>query len=390
MKPKFLSLFLIPVLLSGMLCTGVSAAEFETVGSEVCCFSAADFTEEATIGGVFFTAVPAAADGTVQLGSRVIQAGDVLPTDSLNHLVFLPKSYEDTEAVISYCTTDGCSLGEEQSMTIKIGGQKNEAPMAQDSQFHTYKNIPGQVPLTVSDPENDNLTVTIVKQPHRGTITVNEDGSVTYTPNENKVGKDSFSYTVTDPAGNSSEEATVRITIVKPSEKETYGDMAGNDALLAATWLREEGIFSGETLAGQPIFSPDATVSRGEFVAMCLSLTDFMPGDEDVIATGFSDEEALPQWLRPYMAGALKCGYISGENQDGELTFSASAPITVGQAEDIVSHLLHQAPAEAASAQMLENSPVLTRAEAAMLLYDTWQEAKQNAMNNSLLAWAME
>ena len=95
-------------------------------------------------------------------------------------------------------------------MTLKIGSGKNEAPTAQDSDFETYKNIAAPVPLSIQDPENDELTVTIVSQPKRGTVEVSDDGTVTYTPTENKVGKDSFTYTVTDTAGNVSEEATVR------------------------------------------------------------------------------------------------------------------------------------------------------------------------------------
>ena len=73
-------------------------------------------------------------------------------------------------------------------------------------------------------------------------VMIVKDGSVVYTPRENKVGKDSFVYTVTDEAGNVSREATVRIDILKPSDKEVYCDLSGDPALLAATWLRENGI----------------------------------------------------------------------------------------------------------------------------------------------------
>ena len=139
-------------------------------------------------------------------------------------------------------------------------------------------------------------TVTIVSEPKRGTVDVAEDGTVTYTPNENKVGKDSFTYTVTDPAGNVSEEATVRIRILKPSDKETYQDMDGDPAELAAMWMKETGLYRGNSVAGELLFSPDETVTRGEFTAMCVALTQAQP---ELLETGFIDGDDMPLWLHP-------------------------------------------------------------------------------------------
>lgn len=53
-----------------------------------------------------------------------------------------------------------------------------------------------------SDPENDTLTITAVTQGSKGSVT--HDGTaVTYTPNANEVGGDSFTYTVQDGNGGS-------------------------------------------------------------------------------------------------------------------------------------------------------------------------------------------
>ena len=61
--------------------------------------------------------------------------------------------------------------------------------------------------------ENDGtLQIAAVTQGQKGSVTVNEDGTVTYTPHVSSAGMDSFTYTVTDGNGNS-ETATVEVEI---------------------------------------------------------------------------------------------------------------------------------------------------------------------------------
>lgn len=404
MRSKTILLFL----LAALLISPVMATEQKVTWDEVFCFSQTDFScEEA--GGVLLTDVPSGDLGELYLGSRRILAGDVLTADQLAELTFVPSGHNEGDAVISCLQlTDADGLLEAE-MTLKVGSGKNEAPVAEDSEFKTYKNIPGQVPLNVSDPENDPLTVTIIKEPKRGSLTVSEDGTVTYTPAENKVGHDSFVYTVTDPAGNTSGEATVRIQIEKPSDKQTYGDMEGHPAQLAAVWLREEGIYSGQTVTGQLLFQPEDTVTRGEFIAMCVAMTG-MEQDAECLSTGFVDEADMPLWLSPYVSTALRCGYITGVPTDQGLALNADYPITQAEAAKIVSSLLAlpetsevalmedgtadwasgaiAAMAEADLYRVSDAEAPLTRGEAAMLLHDAWQAADPD--ENTLLSWAKE
>jgi hypothetical protein len=390
-----------------LLSTPVLAIEPEVTWGETYCFSQEQLAAEAEAAGVVITQVPETALGTVQLGTRQILAGDVLPADYLDQLTFTPASGAEGDATISCLSILEDGLGETAEMTIHIGSGKNEAPAAEDSEFETYKNISGEVPLKVSDPEDDPLTVTIVKAPNRGTVEIAQDGTVTYTPKENKVGKDSFTYTVTDTAGNTSQEATVRIKIKKPSEKDTYADMADDPALLAATWLRESGVYEGEVVAGQRLFQPDETVTRGEFIAMCMKLTG-VASDAEALSTGFADASEMPQWQAPYVSAALSCGYISGVPTDQGLMLQANADITRGEAAVIVSSILELSDTEAVMAEdssvpawaatavsalqeaglfdASDSAAELTRREAAELLYQVWQ----NAEENTLLSWAKE
>ena len=64
--------------------------------------------------------------------------------------------------------------------------------------------------LNDSDPDQDTLTITDATAPN-GTVTINGDGTVTYTPDTDFVGEDTVTYTVEDGNGGS---ATAQFTVV--------------------------------------------------------------------------------------------------------------------------------------------------------------------------------
>jgi hypothetical protein len=94
----------------------------------------------------------------------------------------------------------------------------NDPPNAVDDTGATTSNTP--VTITVlandTDPDGDTLTVTSVSDPPNGTAVRNADNTVTYTPDNNFVGNDSFTYTISDGRG-ASDTATVRITVTAPN-----------------------------------------------------------------------------------------------------------------------------------------------------------------------------
>ena len=64
-----------------------------------------------------------------------------------------------------------------------------------------------------TDPENDALTAVLVSGVSDGSLTLNANGSFTYTPSANFNGSDSFSYRPKDAMVNSASAATVTITV---------------------------------------------------------------------------------------------------------------------------------------------------------------------------------
>lgn len=312
-----------------ILSLGIGAAALEVDCDSEYCFSADDFSEN-TLEGVCIT-VPA-----VMLGQRVIRCGDILTAQQLNELTFHPlRTENDTDVTVSYLPIYEDRVEKASTMTISIRGKKDRAPVAEDSTMETYKNLPNTGTFKAYDPEGEDLTFTITRSPKRGDVTVNEDGTFTYTPKKNKVGTDSFTYTATDPAGNVSRQATVTIQILKPCDKQTYADTVGNDCRFYAEWLRSTGLFTGEVVSGQLCFHPEQTVTRGEFVAMLVELLG-IEIDQDAGYTGFTDD--CPTWLKPYLAAALRSGLTAG--WEGGSVFGSGQPITGQEAALLLQNAL--------------------------------------------------
>lgn len=364
-------------------CIGVchNACAIEVECDATYCFTAEDFSEE-TLAGICITQLPDALHGTVMLGSRVLQAGDILTAEQLAQLTFIPvRTEQDQDATVTYLPIYSNRVAPATTVTISIRGKEDKAPIAQDSALETYKNLPIDGKLNAADPEGGAITFTLIRSPRRGEVTLHADGTFTYTPKKNKVGTDSFTYTATDAAGNVSREATVTIELLKPTVKSTYSDTVGLSCRFAAEWMKNTGLFIGETVGNQNCFQPEKTVTRGEFITMLVQ-TLGLTVDEDAAYTGFSDD--IPGWLRPYLAAAMRSGLTAGWPHG--TTFGSSEPISGTEAALLVQNALElplatvaedsTAPewAAAAMATMAQNGVALpdapmTRAQVAEALY---------------------
>lgn len=371
-----------------------SAAEIDS--GSVYCFSREDFPGEEALAGICLTDVPETG-GTLLLGSRILLPGDILTAEQVSQMTFSPLGTEsDLSVEVGYLPIYENRVAPASTMTISIRGREDKAPVAEDSSLETYRNLPNTGKLKAADPEGLALTYTVTRQPKRGSVTVAEDGSFTYTPKKNKIGIDSFTYTATDPAGKVSREATVTITILKPTDASQYTDTTGQACRFAAEWMRHTGIFSGETVAEQTCFSPQREVTRGEFVTMLVKALD-IPVDEGLTYTGCTDE--IPGWLQPYLAAAMRAGLTAGlPNQEAfgadEVITGAEVCVMLQNALDLpwqqqtgaetASELPDWAAASVRAVQSsgfaLDASAPLTRAEAAQILYQAAQLSKQAAL----------
>ena len=113
----------------------------------------------------------------------------------------------------TYTASDGTVTSSIATVSITVS-PVNDAPVANDDTFTTNEDTPlaGNVLTNDTDIDADTLTASLVDGPTHGTLTLNANGSFTYTPNGNYSGADSFTYTATDGTVTSS-IATVTITV---------------------------------------------------------------------------------------------------------------------------------------------------------------------------------
>lgn len=365
------------------------------------CFTPEDFSQDTSLQGICITQLPDADTGTVMLGQRVIRSGDILTAGQLEQMTFSPLRTDiDQEAIVTFMPIYKDRVEASATTVISIRGKQDNAPVAEDLTMETYKNLPNKGQLKVTEPEGQALTYNLVRKPKRGEVTVNTDGSFEYTPKKNKVGVDSFTYTATDPAGNVSREATVTIQILKPTDAKQYSDTIGQDCRFAAEWMRNTGLFVGEKVGDQICFQPEKTVSRGEFLAMVVEALDIPAQDPSYSAIPAD----TPQWLRPYLAAAIRSGLTANLPATDTGSFNADQPITGAEVAVMLQNVLdlnistqtleavesgadpakEEVPAWASTSltAMEDNGILLTydqslnRGQAAQLMYQVYQMAE--------------
>ena len=107
------------------------------------------------------------------------------------------------------------------TLTVKPRG--NQSPAARNDSAATTKNTAVEINVLSNDSDPDGSinvkTVSIVAKPSHGKVSVDsKTGVVTYTPDKNFTGSDSFTYKVKDNSGAYSNVATVSLTITAPNQ----------------------------------------------------------------------------------------------------------------------------------------------------------------------------
>ncbi|MGL1258692.1 tandem-95 repeat protein, partial [Vibrio parahaemolyticus] len=95
--------------------------------------------------------------------------------------------------------------------------------------------------------------------PKNGTVTVNNDGTVTYTPDDNYVGKDTFTYVVT--SGGVSESTTVEVNVTPVNDAPVAKDdiaTTQEDTPVTIDVLPNDTDVDGDTLSIQSASVPEA------------------------------------------------------------------------------------------------------------------------------------
>ena len=119
----------------------------------------------------------------------------------------------------TYRAVDASGLASpETTVTLQVA-TANHAPTPTGDSFATQQGValfvdgPG-VLANDTDPEGDPLRSFVVENPKGGTLTLNQDGSLIYTPDAGFTGTDTFTYRVNDGKLPSASVATVSVAVI--------------------------------------------------------------------------------------------------------------------------------------------------------------------------------
>jgi CshA-type fibril repeat protein/VCBS repeat-containing protein len=161
---------------------------------------------------------------------------------------------------ITYTIDDGNGGTSTATVTVTVNPQ-NDGPVANDDAGTTNEDTPLVIDLTANDTDIDGDTLTVDSATAaNGSVAINPDGTVTYTPNSNFNGVDTITYTITDGDGGSS-SATATITVNAVNDNPNTTD---DSATVAEDSSVTIDVLANDTdVEGDPLTVTGATATNG-------------------------------------------------------------------------------------------------------------------------------
>jgi large repetitive protein len=172
---------------------------------------------------------------------------------------------------ITYTISDGQGGTSTATVTVTVASV-NDVPVAVNDVAATNEDAPVRIPVlgNDTDADGDPLVVTTASAPN-GTVLINPDGTITYTPNANFNGTDTITYTISDGKGGTS-TATVSVTVAPVNDPPVaVADVAATneDTPLTISPLVNDTDLDGNPLTitaanapnGTVVINPDGTIT---------------------------------------------------------------------------------------------------------------------------------
>ena len=165
-------------------------------------------------------------DGTLNVASVAVTATPLNGTASVNTgtgvITYTPNANFNGVDLFSYTVEDDAMLASVPTLVVVSVIAQNDLPVAVADVVNTDINTPISIDVASNDSDIDAgdaldvATLAIVSVPSNGVAVVNA-GRVDYTPAMGFTGADSFSYTINDSTGATSNSATVTVSVINPN-----------------------------------------------------------------------------------------------------------------------------------------------------------------------------
>ncbi|MDJ0822060.1 MAG: Hint domain-containing protein [Paracoccaceae bacterium] len=200
----------------------------------------------------------------------------------------------------------GVTISDVNFTTVDIDG--NLPPTANDDTATTPEDTAVVIDVLANDtdPENDPLTVTGATALN-GTVSINTDNTLLYTPNPDYSGPDTITYTIEDTAGN---PATGEVAVTVEPDDDNQAPIANDDTASTDvdTPVAVPVLFNDSDPDGDPFFITSLTAANGTVVDNGDGTVQYTPNP------GFEGEDTISYTI----------------TDDGGLSDSAEAIVTVG------------------------------------------------------------
>ncbi len=149
----------------------------------------------------------------------------VVSDQAAGEYTYTPNLNATGNDVFTFKVNDGIEDSNVAVVTVLI---VKSIPIAADDIASTSEDTPVIIDVLANDNGNGHVlnpaSVTLAAAPAHGIAVINADGSITYTPSPNLNGSDSFSYTVKDSAGSTSNAAMVSLSILPVNDAPVAAD----------------------------------------------------------------------------------------------------------------------------------------------------------------------
>ncbi|MFG6561513.1 Hint domain-containing protein [Sulfitobacter sp. 1A15299] len=197
-------------------------------------------------------------------------------------------------------------------------GGGNDAPVAEDDVLEIDEDTSGTVDVlgNDSDANGDTLTVTMASCP-AGPVVINDDGTLTFTPDPDFNGETTITYTVDDGNGGT-DTGTVNVTVNPvndaPVANDDTADTTGTDPVVIPV-LDNDTDVDGDTLSVTDASSDDGTVTINDDGTITFVANDGFTGDATITYTvsdpdGLTDEGSVTVTVGD--GGSTRDGYVDG------------------------------------------------------------------------------